>query len=67
MYYYALGNQLNLGKFNMFFDFMYSNEDLDRKGIITSIIPAYSESDHNAYDARYMSLVTKLNYRFQPK
>ena len=38
MYYYALGNELNLGKWNAFVDFMYSKEDIDRKGIITSIV-----------------------------
>lgn len=34
MYYYAFGNELNLNKFNMFLDFMYSRESIDRKGII---------------------------------
>ena len=38
MYYYAIGNELNLGKWNAFVDFMYSKEDIDRKGIITSIV-----------------------------
>lgn len=65
MYYYALGNELNLGKFNMFFDFMYSKEGIDRKGIITSMTGKMN--GHNASDVRYMSLVTKLNYRFLPK
>lgn len=63
MYYYALGNELTLGKFNMFADFMYSDEDLDRKGIISNII----DSEHAAFNAKYMSLVAKFNYRFQPK
>ena len=36
MYYYALGNELNLGKWNAFVDFMYSKEDIDRKGIISN-------------------------------
>lgn len=65
MYYYALGNELNLGKFNMFFDFMYSKEGIDRKGIITGMTGKMN--GHNASDVRYMSLVTKLNYRFLPK
>lgn len=38
MYYYALGNELNLDKFNMFLDFMYSHEDIDRNGTITGIV-----------------------------
>lgn len=37
LYYYAFGNELNLNKFNMFLDFMYSKESIDRKGIMTGI------------------------------
>ncbi len=65
MYYYALGNELTQGKFNMFFDFMYSNEELDRNGIMSKItnLSRYG----NAVNAQYLSLVTKMNYRFAPK
>ena len=62
MYYFALGNELVAGKFNMFLDFMYSREGVDRKRIMTGILgegPSVS-------DAEYMSVVTKLNYRFKP-
>ena len=62
MTYIALGNELSLGKFGAFLDFMYSKEGIDRKGIITSII----DSPCNASDAEYMSIVTKWNYRFKP-
>lgn len=65
MYYFALGNEVNLGKFNGFLDFMYSKEDIDRKGIITGITGL--EDNHNALDAAYMSWVMKLNYRVAPK
>lgn len=65
LYYYAMGNELNLGKFNMFADFMYSQEGIDRNGIITSIVG--NEAGHNAFNAGYLSVVTKLNYRFLPK
>ena len=65
MDYFALGNELNLGKFNAYLDFMYSKEELDRKGIITSMVGL--ENDHNASDAAYMSLVLKMNYRIAPK
>lgn len=65
MYYFAFGNELNVGKWNAFVDLMYSMEDIDRKGIITSIV---GKSDgHNAFDASYFSLVAKCNYRFLPK
>lgn len=65
LYYYAMGNELNLGKFNMFADFMYSQEGIDRNGTITSIVG--NEAGHNAFNAGYLSVVTKLNYRFLPK
>lgn len=65
MFYYALGNQLTLGDFNMYFDFMYSNEEIDRKGIITGILG--SPDGHNMFNAQYTSLVAKFNYRFAPK
>ena len=74
MTYIALGNELSLGKFGMFLDFMYSKEDIDRKGIITGMMKDVLPKDvdgnsllgYNASDAEYMSIVTKLNYRFTP-
>ena len=65
LYYFALGNELTLGKFNMYLDFMYSNDAIDRGGIITSIVGA--PNGHNILDASYFSIVTKLNYRFADK
>ena len=64
LYYFALGNELTLGKFNMYLDFMYSNDAIDRSGIMTSIVGFY---DYNVFDAAYMSIVTKLNYRIADK
>ena len=63
--YYALGNELNLDKFNMFLDFMYAQEGIDRNGTITGIVGR--PGGHNAFDTGYLSVVTKLNYRFLPK
>ena len=57
MYYYAVGNELNLGKWNAFIDFMYSKEEIDRKGIITSIVGR--PDGHNAFDTGYLSVVAK--------
>ena len=65
LYYIALGNELTLGKFNMYLDFMYSNDAIDRGGIITEI--RGFELGHNVYNTSYMSLVTKLNYRVADK
>ena len=62
MTYFALGNELSLGKFGMFLDFMYSKEDIDRKRIITGMLGGGA----SVLGAEYMSVVTKLNYRFTP-
>ena len=62
MTYVALGNELSLGKFGMFLDFMYSKEDIDRKRILTSMLGGGASLS----GAEYMSIVTKLNYRFTP-
>ena len=60
MTYIALGNELSLGKFGMFLDYMYSKEDIDRKRIITGMLGGGASLP----GAEYMSVVTKLNYRF---
>lgn len=65
-YYYALGTELNLHKFSGFFDFMYSTEDIDRTGIV-STIASTDDIPVRALDACYLSLVLHLNYRFLPK
>ena len=62
MTYIALGNELSLGKFGMFLDYMYSKEDIDRKRIITGMLGGGA----SVPGAEYMSVVTKLNYRFTP-
>lgn len=62
MTYIALGNELSLGKFGMFLDFMYSKEDIDRKRIMTSMLGGGASLP----SAEYLSIVTKLNYRFKP-
>ena len=69
MYYVALGNQFNFSpKCNMFVDLMSSYEQLDRKGIMTNIFGGQGNFDgHNMYNTLYSSLVTKVNWRFQPK
>ena len=65
VHYYALGNEFTQGQFNMFFDVMYSNEELDRNGIMKEIINSSYYKDN--VNASYLSFVTKLNYRFAPK
>lgn len=64
-YYYALGNELTMNRFNMYLDFMYAQEGIDRNGSITNIVGR--PGGHNAFDTEYFSVVSKLNYRFLPK
>ena len=65
-HFYAIGNELDLGKFNMYLDFYLSDEELDNRGIISSLYRLQGEADC-IKNARYESWVTKLNYRLQPK
>lgn len=52
MHYFVFGNKLQLDRFLLYYDFHYSREGLDRKGIISRIIfPQYS---YAAQDVRYM-------------
>ena len=66
MYYYALGNEFNFNpQWHAYFDWMYSREGVDRKGIITRMIGG--DLNHNVFNAEYMSYVLHVNYRFAPK
>ena len=65
LYYFALGNEFTFGKFNMYIDLMYSNDAIDRAGIMTEIVGG--ACGHNVFEANYLSLVSKLNYRFVDK
>ncbi len=65
MYYFALGNDFSYDKFGAYFDWMYSIEGIDRKGIMTEIIGA--DNGFNQKKADYMSFVWHLNYRIAPK
>ena len=71
MWYFALGNELNVDKVNMFLDGMYALQGLDRKGIMTNILNNGSNTGnrtpYTALHASYLSLVYKINYRFEPR
>lgn len=69
MYYVALGNQFNFSeRCNMYIDLMSSLEQVDRKGIMTNLLGGQGAfGGHNMYNALYNSLVTKINFRVQPK
>ncbi|MDE6680051.1 MAG: OprO/OprP family phosphate-selective porin [Muribaculaceae bacterium] len=66
MWYYALGNDFHFtDRFGAYFDWMYSREGIDRKGIITGIVG--DRDGHNALNADYMSFVLHLNYFVAPR
>ena len=64
-HYIALGNELNLDKFNAFFDVMYMREGIDREGIVTGIVGPKDDQGHQN-DAEYLSFVMKAQYRISP-
>lgn len=67
MYYFALGNDFNItDKVGAYFDWLYSREGVDRKGIMTNIIHP-DGTDRNQANVDYMSFILHLNYRFLPK
>ncbi|UXE67212.1 MAG: hypothetical protein KA713_01005 [Chryseotalea sp. WA131a] len=66
MNYLALGNQLNLKKLTIVYDFKWSAQDIDRTGIVTSIVPD-SFNPYAALDVRYVEHWLELRYRLADK
>lgn len=64
--YIALGNQLNLKKILVQYDFKYMMDDLDRLGVITSLIPE-SFSPFTALKTDYIEHWLRVQYNFSPK
>lgn len=61
--YIALGTQIKLSdKAQLQFDWMNSKEDLDRKGIVSSMC----NNDKRATNVEYNSFVAKLDYKIKP-
>lgn len=67
MNYIALGNQLTLKKFDFAYDFKYSIEDLDRKGIISGIVPDTNNPHIARQNVSYLSHWIKADYRIGKK
>lgn len=62
MHYLALGNQLSLNRFQLAYDFKYSKEDLDRKGIVSGITDP-NNNQPTDQDVLYASHWLKADYR----
>lgn len=68
MHYWALGTQWQItNTLQLQFDAMFSDEDLDRKGLGTALINAPGESMLVAEEVQYQSYVAKLNWSVAPK
>ncbi len=62
-----LGNEFNFGKFGGYLDYMYSREQLDRKGFVRDVIK--NDADLTAIrnlSTSYHTAILQLNYRFTP-
>jgi hypothetical protein len=66
MFYLALGNMYNFKKGSITYDFKWSYEEIDRKGIISDIIPD-NLYPYRAQNAEYREHWLQLQYRFAPK
>jgi hypothetical protein len=66
MHYIALGNQLNLGRLQVTYDFKYSKEDIDRKTVVTSIVPDFYDP-YASLDVDYIEHWLQVKFRFHKK
>jgi hypothetical protein len=66
MNYIALGNQLKMGKFTAEYDYKWSQEDLDRTGIVSETIPD-NLYPHAVEKTLYIGHWLHLYYRVSPK
>lgn len=63
--YVSLGNKLKADKLVLYYDFQYSKEDLDRKGIVTNIVK--NKYGYIAEDVNYMENWIRAEYMIVPK
>ncbi len=59
----ATGTMLNLPKFQLVFDYMMDNSDLDRLGIVTADMHAANNSNIVAENVNYHSFIAKAEYQ----
>ena len=65
MDYFALGNKFKAKNFVLFYDFQYSSEGLDRKGIVSDIIS--SQYQYAAQNTLYVENWVRAEYLVTPK
>jgi len=68
MHYTALGTQINFtSDFYLDLDYLYSDEDIDRKGIVSEMVQIQTQDEAPALNAQYSTLIAKAGYAFSPK
>ena len=63
--YVSLGNKFKANKLVLYYDFQYSQEDLDRKGVVSTIIK--SKYPYAAEDVNYVENWIRAEYTIRPK
>ncbi len=63
--YVSLGNKFKANKLVLYYDFQYSKEDLDRKGVVSTIVK--TKYAYIAEDVAYMENWIRAEYMIQPK
>jgi len=66
MFYFAMGNMYNFKKGSITYDFKWSFEEVDRKGIVSGIVPD-DLYPYTVQDVQYVEHWLQLQYRFAPK
>jgi hypothetical protein len=66
MNYIALGNEFNFGKFRFIYDFKWSDEELDRTGIVSETIPN-DLYDYSVANTQYIGHWINIRYQINPK
>ena len=66
MNYIALGNEFNFGKFRFIYDFKWSDEELDRTGVVSETIPN-DLYDYSVANTLYIGHWINLKYQINPK
>lgn len=66
VYYTALGNQFNVGKWLVQYDFKYEKEDIDRSTLITGLIPR-SYDPYAALNTTYIEHWLHVEYTLDPQ
>lgn len=62
--YVSLGNKFKTNKLTLYYDFQYSKEDLDQKGVITNIVK--KQNQYAALDVAYVENWLRAEYKIKP-